>query len=316
MNFKDYYKILGVSRTASDDEIRRAYRKLARRYHPDVSKEPDAEQTFRDINEAYEVLKDADKRAKYDAVGDDWRGGRVPHGAASGWQSTGPGFEDEPFGAGFDGASGFSAFFDMLFGRGAGRSWGAASGATDRRAAPPGADAEAAIELTLEEAARGGIREMTLQDPATGTSKRLRVRIPAGVRDGQRIRCAGQGGQAVAGGSRGDLYLRVRVRPDSRFRVDGDDLLTTVSLSPAKAALGTVATVPTLEGRVQVKVPQGSSSGRKIRLRGKGLKSRDGRAGDLFVEVKIVVPTQLSKRERELYEELDRLTSKGSREVA
>jgi curved DNA-binding protein len=309
LDYKDYYAILGVKKDAPEDEIQKAYRKLARKFHPDVNKAPEAEAKFKEIGEAYEVLKDPDKRQKYDQYGSAWKraqqtGGGVPPG----WE----GFDFGQGGGGFGGGSGdFSSFFDMLFGgarpgarggRGAGFSgfggqgFGGGGGGV-------GGDTEATISLSLEEAVRGGKREITLSDPNTGQRKTLSVRIPEGVRAGQRIRLAGQG-QAGMNGQAGDLYLKIEVEPDSRYKVDGTNLQTTVAVTPWEAALGVDAEVQTLDGPVRVKIPAGSSTGRKIRLRGRGLPQAGGDKGDLLAEIRIVVPEKLSERERELFEQL------------
>ena len=312
MDFKDYYATLGVGKDATKDQIQKAYRKLARKYHPDINKEPEAEAKFKEIGEAYEVLKDAEKRKKYDQFGTAWKqAGRGTTGAPPpGWEDVvfdfGEGFGGRGFrfegGEGF-GGSGFSSFFESLFGSG----FGGAAGPRRRGgpAAPArGGDVEADIRLGLEEAARGGRRELTLSDPQTGGSERIAVTLPPGVRPGQRIRLAGKGGQGPGGGPAGDLFLRVQVAPDPRFRLHGRDLHTTLKVAPWEAALGADAEVATLEGPVRVKIPAGTSSGRKIRLRGKGFPSRNGDAGDLFAEVSVVVPPKLSEPEEKLFREL------------
>lgn len=315
MDYKDYYATLEVAKDASKSEVQKAYRKLARKYHPDVNKDPDAEAKFKEINEAHEVLKDPDKRAKYDRFGSAWNQ----------TQTTGapppPGYEDifSAFTSGGAGpqvefdldGEGFSSFFDVLFGSGR-RPAGAQGGAggwepwqgqsSDFTAA--GANSEATIRLTLEEAGRGGKREFTLTDPATGKSRTLRVTIPKGIRPGQRIRLAGQGGPGAGGGPRGDLYLSVELLPDPRFRLEGRDLHTILPVTPWEAALGGEAKVKTLDREVRIKVPPGSSSGRRIRLRGKGFPSTTEKPGDLFAEIRIVVPEELSARERELFDKL------------
>ena len=327
MEFKDYYQILGVDRGASEDDVQRAYRKLARKYHPDVSKEAGAEDRFKEIGEAYDVLKDPEKRQKYDRFGAAWkqaqqRGG----GAAPGWQNVrveyGPGW-DFDFGGVESGGPGadFSSLFEQLFGGamgGAGggrrrggrggnpfagfRTAGGPGGATFVR---PGADVEAEIELGLEEAARGGRRELTITDPTTGERATVQVTIPAGIRPGQRLRLAGKGGRGSGGGPPGDLYLKVGVRRHPRFRLDGRDLHVELPVAPWEAALGGEAEVPTLDGSQRVKIPAGTSSGRRIRLRGKGFPGSGSKAaGDLYAEVSIAVPKTLSDRERELFAEL------------
>jgi curved DNA-binding protein len=308
LDYKDYYETLGVTREVSQDEIQKAYRKLARKFHPDVNKDPQAEVKFKEIGEAYEVLKDPDKRKKYDQFGSAWKHAQQRGAPPPGWE----GFDFSNLGGqggGFDfgGGDGFSSFFEMLFGRG---------GAGGRRGprVPPrggegfggqgGGDSEAQISLTLEEALRGGNRELTLSDPATGQRKNLSVKIPAGVRSGQRIRLAGQGQPGLGGGPAGDLYLRIEVQPDLRFRVEGADLYTQVPVTPWEAALGGDAEVETPEGPVRIRIPEGSSSGRKIRLRERGFKKATGERGDLFAEIRIVIPDRLSPQERELFQQL------------
>ena len=311
MDYKDYYETLGVGKKASQDEIQKAYRKLARKNHPDVNKSDGAEARFKEINEAYAVLKDPDKRSHYDRFGSAWKQAQTTGGPP-------PGFE-EIFGFGgprgtrveFGGSdSGFSSFFDMLFGgAGGGRqqatwSTGGWPGAQPPRRPSRGQDHEAQIRLTLEEAARGGSREIQMTDPDTGRTRKLRVKIPAGVRPGQRIRLADQGGSAPAGGKRGSLYLKIELLPHPRYRLDGSDLMTTLPLSPWEAALGGKVSVQTLEGERTVRIPPGSSSGRKIRLRGLGFPAAGGAKGDLYAELKIVVPEKLTERERKLFSEL------------
>lgn len=323
MDYKDYYEILGVPRSASKEEIQKAYRKLARKYHPDVSKEADAEAKFKELSEAYEVLKDPEKRKKYDRFGSAWKQARQTGQPPPGWEGIhfdfgggpggGGGFRFEGAGPGF-GGSGFSDFFEMLFGqggmgggrRGAGFGGGRAGGFRPAGEGPSmkGQDQEAPLTLTLEEAARGGKREISLSDPRTGESKTLSVTIPPGVKPGGRIRLAGQGAPGPAGGPPGDLFLKVDVTPHPKLRLEGSHLHTTVPIAPCEAALGGRATVPTLNGTVQVKIPPGTSSGRRIRLRGKGFPGRKGAAGDLFAEFRIVVPEELSEKERKLYEDL------------
>jgi len=298
VGFRDYYEVLGVPRGAGDEEIRSAYRKLAREYHPDVNKDPGAEDRFKEVAEAYEVLRDPEKREKYDRLGSNWKSGEDVSGA-SGFRAGGSGFDGvSGFGDGngqaFGGDGGFSDFFESFFGGRRGRSAEGFEGFSMR-----GGDQEAELELTLEEAARGGKRKFSL-----GDGRDFEVRIPPGVRDGQKIRLAGQGGEGASGGPAGDLYLRVRIKPGSRFRREGDDLVVEVPLAPWEAALGATIPVPTLDGDAKVRVPSGSSSGRRLRLRGEGMPGPGGRKGDLFASVRIVVPKKLEKRERELFEEL------------
>lgn len=316
MDFKDYYATLGVAKDASADDIQKAYRKLARKFHPDINKSPEAETKFKEIGEAYEALKDPEKRQRYDRFGSAWRqaGQGRAGGAPPRWEDLGFDYGEGVEGGGFrfEGGSGgdFSSFFDMLFGGGGGGPGrGAPRGARVRPRASRGSDVEAAITLSLEEAARGGKREITINDPASGERKTLSVTIPEGVKPGQKIRLAGKGYPGREGGDAGDLYLRLAVAPHPRFRLTGSDLHTTLRVSPWEAALGGEVEVPTLDGPVRLKVPAGTSSGRKIRLRGKGFPNRNGDAGDLLAEVAVVVPDELSERERELFEELAEASS-------
>jgi curved DNA-binding protein len=288
VGFRDYYEALGVPRGASDEEIRSAYRKLAREYHPDVNKDPGAEDRFKEVSEAYEVLRDPEKREKYERLGANWKAGEDV-GGASGFGGGFGGGDGQGFG---DGA-GFSDFFESFFG--------------GRRGGPQGfegfsmrgGDQEATLEVTLEEAASGGKRKISLAD-----GRDFEVRIPPGVRDDQKIRLAGQGGEGASGGPAGDLYLRVRIKRHPRFRREDDDLVVEIPVAPWEAALGATVPVPTLHGSAKVKVPAGSPSGRRLRLRGEGMPRPGGGKGDLYASVRIVVPKVLEKRERELFEEL------------
>jgi curved DNA-binding protein len=313
MEFKDYYAVLGVAKNASQEEMQRAYRKLARKYHPDINKTTGAEDKFKDIGEAYEVLKDPDKRAKYDRYGTAWKA------AQQGGGTPPPGYEDIWFDLGgaedfaFSGGSGFSSFFEQLFGAAAG-----GRTAQGRRGARgfthgaqwtmPGADREAHLTLTLEEAAHGGEREISLSGPTSGQSKTYMVHIPKGIRPGQRVRLAGQGEKGVGGGPPGDLYLMVEILPHPTFRLEDRDLYTTAPVTPWEAALGAEVTLATLDGAVNVKIPPGSSSGRKIRLKGKGFPDPRSSPGDLYAEISIRVPQTLADEERELFEQLAKVS--------
>jgi curved DNA-binding protein len=302
--FQDYYEALEVPRTASQEDIRRAYRKLARKYHPDVNKDPGAEDRFKQISEAYEVLRDEEKRARYDQLGASWKSGQDvsgDSGFSEGFQ-TGDGYGDVRVdfgGAGFGGGD-FSDFFEGLFGQRAGRRGSRASGrgAFDGFSTR-GSNQEAVLELTLEEAAAGGKRRISL-----GDGRDFEVEIPRGVRDGQRIRLSGQGSAGIGGGPAGDLFLRVRIKPHPVFRVEGRDLYVDLPVAPWEAALGAEVPVPTLTGSARLKVPPGSSTGRRLRLRGQGLPSPDGSSGDLYAVVAVHVPKRLTKKERELFEQL------------
>jgi curved DNA-binding protein len=284
LSYTDYYEVLGVPRDADQDAIRRAYRKLAREYHPDLNPESDAEERFKELGEAYEVLSDAEKRERYDRLGARWQEAER--------EAPGESFEDffahQAFGDGTRVEFG-EDLFEALFGTRAGRADGPLRGR----------DREALLELSLEDALAGGRRRLTLDD------REVNVNFPSGVRDGQLIRLAGQGGEGRGGGPPGDLFLRVALKPHPRFRRRGDhDLDVDLPITPPDAALGATVTVQTPAGTAQVRVPAGSSSGRRLRLRGRGLPKRDGSSGDLHAIVKIVVPKKLSDRERELYEQL------------
>ncbi len=308
VQYKDYYEILGVPRGASDAEIKRAFRKLAREYHPDVAQDKKrAEEKFKEINEAYEVLSDPEKRKRYDELGSDWKAGaefRPPPG----WESfagsrafRGGQPRTEEFEFHF-GGTGFSDFFEQLFGSMRGRRGGFAGFGNLEEAEPAerGRDVEGDILVTLEEAAHGSIRTVTVRhDSQTET---YQVRIPPGVTEGQKLRLAGRGEHGVGGGRAGDLYLRVRLARHPDFEVQGHDLIYEAELAPWEAALGTELSVPTLSGRVSIKIPPGTQSGQKFRLRGRGLAGK----GDLFVVAKIVVPTRLSETEKKLWEQLKR----------
>ena len=302
---RDYYEMLGLNRGASAEEIQRAYRKLARKYHPDVNKDPGAEDRFKEISEAYQVLSDPTSRQRYDRFGPSWR--QVPEdfdtatagspfggfgwrtgdspGGSRVWVNTGPGQSD----------IGLDDLLGGLFGRG-GRVGGFGTGPV------PGADTEAELELSVEDAYTGGRRRITLT--SGGASRSYEVTIPAGVTDGQRIRLAGQGGQGIGGGPPGDLYLVVSLASHPRYRLDGRDLTVDLPVSPWEAALGATVPIDTPAGPAQVNVPAGSSSGRKLRLRGRGLPNPRGTAGDLYAEVRVMVPAQLSRAERKLFEQL------------
>ncbi|KUL29683.1 DnaJ C-terminal domain-containing protein [Actinoplanes awajinensis] len=303
----DYYQVLGVERSAGQDEIQRAYRKLARHFHPDLNREPGAEDRFKDINEAYEVLSDPKKRSRYDRYGPQWRQipedydgpmpGSDPFAAGGGrrvYVNTGGGGFDE---TGFGGVG----IDDLLGGLFGGRA-GAGGFGRGSRVSAPGADSEAEIELSVPDAYAGGRRRITLQTPSGPRS--FDVTVPAGVTDGQRIRLAGQGSGGLGGGPRGDLYLIARLAPHPRYRVEGRDITVQLPVTPWEAVLGANVPVDTPGGRVQVQVPAGSSSGRRLRLRGRGMPNPNGAAGDLYAEVKIVIPAQVTPDERQLWQRL------------
>ncbi|TVQ32739.1 MAG: J domain-containing protein [Phycisphaeraceae bacterium] len=340
VKFRDYYETLDVDRSATQEEIQRAYRKLAREHHPDVNKSPEAEKRFHEIGEAYEVLKDPEKRKRYDALGENWKAGqdfRPP----SGWEdvifgggggrragaASGRGgsvrFNVEDLGgmggmgAG-SGMGGFSEFFETLFGdqfagaRAGARAGGARGGG---RVSRKGETVEASVTISLEDAYHGASKSITLQTTERDESGAARrgqreysVRIPPGTTDGAVIRLAGQGGKGIGAGAPGDLLLRVRVAPHGKFRLRDHNLETTLPIAPWEAALGAKVEAPTLEGPVTLTVPPGSQSGQKLRLRGKGLPMRTGGRGDLYVELKITVPATLTDEERKLLEELGRVS--------
>lgn len=310
MEYKDYYKTLGVAKDASATEIQRAYRKLARQFHPDVNKDPGAEARFKDIGEAYEVLKDQEKRSRYDQYGAAWRRVQTGDAPPPGWE----GFHFD-FGGnqGFDfggrrgsrGASGFSSFFDMLFGRAGAQDFpeGARQAQGSWTRPRRGRHHEVPLPLSLENLAEGGRREIEFLDRSSGRTRRLRVQIPRGVLPGQSIRLGGQGGKGM-GAPDGDLLLKVEALPHPIFRRRGRDLQCDLPVAPWTAALGGKVRVPTLGGYAETQLPPGSSTGRKLRLRGRGLPDPRGLDGDLLAEVQVVVPGKLTEEERALFERL------------
>lgn len=298
MQYKDYYQTLGVERTASQDDIKKAYRKLARKYHPDVSKEADAESRFKEVSEAYEALRDPERRAAYDALGSGHRGGeefRPPPGWGGFEFRQGAGGEGA---AGF-GGGGFSDFFENLF------TGGAAGGRRQQSWSSRGADQAARIRLPLEAVARGEQREVTLQTPSG--PRTLRVKIPRGIEPGQQIRLPGQGGQGLGEGAAGDLYLEVEYEPHRLFQVKGRDIYLNLPLAPWEAALGATIAVPTLGGRVDLRVPAGTQSGQRLRLKGRGLPAQRGAApGDQYVVAQIHLPPVKDEEDRAMWEALQR----------
>lgn len=311
VEFKDYYQTLGVSRSASEAEIKKAFRNLARKYHPDVAKDKaGAEDKFKEINEAYEVLGDPEKRKKYDTLGANWKQGFQPppdFGARGGARGGGGPAGDFHFGG-----TGFSDFFEQFFGGG----FAGVEGEGDFRrafrgqAAGPqrGGDVESDLLVTLHEALNGSVRQISFRmtDPRTGATntENFRVRIPAGVSEGRRIRVAGKGQPGANGGPAGDLFLRARFAQHPDFRVRGQDLLHDLALAPWEAALGATVSVPTLEGSVSLKVPPGAQSGQQLRVRERGLPDGSGGRGNLLVVITIETPTQLTDEQRKLWEQL------------
>ncbi|MFN4895049.1 MAG: DnaJ C-terminal domain-containing protein [Pseudomonadota bacterium] len=305
MKFKDYYETLGVDRKASPEDIQKAYRKLARKYHPDINKTKDAEDRFKEINEANEVLSDAEKRKRYDALGANWKAGqdfRPPPG----WEANGSGFQFN-FGEGGSGFTGFSDFFDAIFGnsgfgsgafRGQERSrsgpFGTAGGGGFGRATPQASEAH--LDISFEDALRGVTKSIQLQDPS-GRVRSLQVKIPVGTNDGAKMRLPGKEGE-------GDIYLKIRLARHARYSSVGDDLLVKLPVSPWEAALGAKVDLELPDGTIKLSVPPGSQSGAKLRVRGRGFSGSKGARGDALAEIKIVVPASLSAAERKCFEEL------------
>ena len=315
VQFRDYYETLGLAKTASESEIKSAFRKLARKYHPDMAKARDkaeAEEKFKQINEAYEVLSDPQKRQKYDQLGADWNqpGGFQP---PPGWGAQPGGAGANPFGGGNGGGvefefsgTGFSDFFEQFFGGGRGRSaFGGGAGFGQRRSgAERGNDVEADIMVTLEEALHGSKRTVSLRRSSSSKVESYQVKIPRGVHEGQRIRLAGQGEAGAGGGKSGDLFLRVRLARHPDFSVEGSDLIYEVQIDPWQAVLGSELQVPTLENVGRLKIPPGTQAGQRFRLRGRGLPNASGDRGDLYVAVAIRIPKKLTEREREIWAQL------------
>jgi curved DNA-binding protein len=296
MEYKDYYAVLGVGRTATQDEIKRAYRKLARKYHPDVSKETDAEQKFKDLGEAYEVLKDPEKRITYDQLGSNWnsrQGFRPPPDWGAGFE-----FHGSPRGAGRQ--HDFSDFFESLFGQAAGQGGGA------RGFNMQGEDHHAKILVDLEDSYHGASRSISLQMPEVtadghvlGRNRTLKVNIPKGIRQGQQIRLSGQGAKAQGRGKAGDLYLEIEFNPHRFYTVEGADVYLELPVAPWEAALGASIKVPTPSGAIDLKIPANSKAGKKLRLKGRGIPSKT--PGDLYVVLQIALPPADDEKSRELY---------------
>ena len=307
MEFRDYYEVMGVVRDATQDEIKRAYRKLARKYHPDISDEAEAEERFKEVGEAYEVLKDVEKRAAYDQLGANWQNGqefRPPPGWDEGFEFSGQGAEgfggDGYTGYGGFGGDQFSDFFETLFRQGQpGRG----------EVHMHGEDRHARISIDLEDSFTGATRSITLHAPeltddghVVTRNRTLKLKIPKGVRDGQRIRLAGQGGPGLGEGKPGDLFLEVEFRPDKRYRVDGDDVYLDLPVAPWEAVLGATVTVPLPSGNVDLKIPAGSNQGSKLRLKGKGLPAKQ--PGDLYVVLDVKLPPADTAEAKTLYEKM------------
>ena len=311
MEFKDYYQVMGLARDASQDDIKRAYRRLARKYHPDVSKEADAERQFKELGEAYEVLRDADKRAAYDRLGPDYRAGQdfqPPPGWDAGFESAGAGGRAQR-----EQAQDYSDFFESLFGRGD-MGAGARAGRSARGAFHmQGEDRHARIQIDLEDAYTGATRMITLELPqideqghVTLQQRQLEFKIPRGVRAGQHIRLAGQGGPGIGDGQPGDLYLEVEFRTHAHYRVDRRDVYLDLPVAPWEAALGAEITVPTPSGQLALTIPPGSNAGRKLRVKGRGIPGAtpDAAAGDFYFVLQIVTPSADGEAARTAYREL------------
>jgi len=302
LEFKDYYKIMGVERSASQQDIKRAYRKLARKYHPDVSKEAGAEERFKALGEAYEVLKDPEKRTAYDQLGANWKQGqefRPPPDWNQGFEFHGGGFTQAD-------ASQFSDFFESLFGAGF-----AQRGQTQTRSADMrGQDTHARVLIDLEDACHGATRAITLHHTELGPDgrpkvidRRLNVKIPKGIHQGQHIRLTGQGGVGIGQGKAGDLYLEVEFNPHSVYRVEGRDVYLDLPVAVWEAALGATVSAPTPSGKVDLKIPPGSISGRKMRLKGKGIPGNP--PGDLYVVLQVTLPPADTDEAKALYKEME-----------
>lgn len=304
MDYKDYYKIMGIAKDAPQDEIKRAYRKLARKYHPDVSKETGAEEHFKELGEAYEVLKDPEKRAAYDQLGTNWKAGQ-------------PGFQPPPdWDAGFEfhggdkgSAADFSDFFSSLFGQQAG---GFQQGSHTQHA--HGEDSHAKVYIDLEDAYHGASRSLSLRTTILSADghpeikqRTLNVKIPKGVKEGQNIRLQGQGSPGLAGGKTGDLYLQIEFNPHSIYKVQGADVSLELPITPWEAMLGAKIHIPTPSGKVELKIPHGSSSGKRMRLKGRGIPAK--KPGDFYITLEIVLPEQISEKEKALYEALQQEAS-------
>ena len=303
MDFKDYYDIMGVERNASQDELKRAYRKLARKYHPDVSKESDAEIRFKEVGEAYEVLKDPEKRAAYDQLGANYQAGQdfnPPPNWDAGFEFSGGGFTDGD-------ASAYSSFFESLFGQGA-----RAAHAGDGQGAyhAHGEDHHAKVLIDLEDAYHGATRSISLSSPELDNSghmvtkqRTLNVKIPKGVKQGQRIRLSGQGSPGMGSGQAGDLYLEIEFKPHHMYRVDGLDVYLDFPVTPWEAALGATVKVPTPGGNVDMKIPQGTASGQKLRMKERGIPGKP--AGNLYVVPQITLPPADSEAAKALYRKME-----------
>ena len=303
MDYKDYYKIMGVKRDAKQEEIKRAYRKLARKYHPDVSKEKDTEAKFKEVGEAYEVLKDPEKRAAYDQLGVNWQAGQdfhPPPNWDAGFEFSGGGYTDSN-------PKDFSDFFVTLFGHGFGSSRNR-HGYTDFR--QRGEDHHAKVLIDIEDSYSGAVREISLRTPELDKSgsvvnkeRKLSVKIPKGVKQGQKIRLAGQGSAGIAGGAAGDLYLDIEFKPHALYHVENRDVYLTLPVTPWEAALGASIKIPTPMGKLDLKIPPSSSGGRKLRLKGQGIPGTP--PGDIYVTLQVKLPPADTKQAQEIYHKME-----------
>lgn len=302
MEYKDYYKIMGVPRGATQDEIKRSYRKLARKYHPDVSKEADAEQKFKEVGEAYEVLKDPEKRAAYDQIGSQWQQGQKftpPPNWDAGFTFSGGGFTEAD-------TAGFSDFFESLFGRASAQ---AGKGGYTRPFHAQGEDHHAKILIDLEDSNRGTTRTISLKIPEINRSghvhiknRTLNIKIPKGIKEGQRIRLSGQGDPGLGDGQSGDLFLEIKFHRHPVFSAEGKDIYVDLPVTPWEAALGEKIPVPTLSGKVELKIPANSQSGQKLRIKGHGLPGSP--VGDQYVILRIVIPPAVTDKEKDFYKQM------------
>ncbi len=309
--FRDYYETLGISKTASHDEVRTAFRKLARKYHPDVAKDKKAaEEKFKEINEAYEVLSDAEKRKQYDAYGENWQNvgagySQGPTGGSRGGGAQG----DADGGVQYEfGGTGFSDFFEQMFGSRRGKAYKSKGGGFDFDRNPQrGQDVEADIMVTIEEAINGSTRPISFRRSDTGKTDTYTIKIPKGVREGQRIRLAGVGGSGTGGGEAGDLYLRVKFQKHPDFRMEGSDIYHDLELPAYQAVLGGEVEIKTLDGRVKLKIPPGSQSGQRFRFLSRGLPEKGGIRGDFYVVLTPQLPKTLSPEEKTLWEKIAKI---------
>jgi len=313
MEFKDYYEVMGIKRDATQDEIKRTYRKLARKYHPDVSKHADAEARFKEVGEAYEVLKDPEKRSAYDQLGANWKAGQdfnAPPDWDAGFEFSGGSYTGG-FGNGAD-AGAYSDFFESLFGQGF-QAGGRGDFRTQRGFHATGSDHHAKVLIDLEDAMNGAIRSFSLRVPkvdaqghVTTSERVLKVNIPKGVKQGQHIRLAGQGNPGMGEGRPGDLYLEIEFNPHSIYRVDGRDVYLDLPVAPWEAALGATVKVPTPGGKVDLKIRPGSANGSKMRLKGRGIpaSSSNNSPGDLYVILKVALPPAGTDSEKAAYEKM------------